>query len=691
MKKTVLLAPINMGTGLYTVTHGFVRALEKHGLKTLLLQPFSHENKGPSLEITNYTAPLSSDLIQHLLSNGEEEQILEFILRFTDHYNKECDVLVIEGLALTSAQNYATKLNHSIALCLSADIVLVASPMGKSIPSVIETIEIEAANFGGNKNPKLLGCIINKIGAPTDRQGNTRIDLFDPPEEIAISKEVIEKSKIPILATIPWKRSLMGTSVSGIKTHLSAELLNPEEFKDGPILHFALAAANISNVTSLLKSRALILTSGDREDILIAACLAFLSGIDLAGIVLTGGHLPSKETVRICQQAIASGFPILLVKTDSLRTAINLQNLNTLSIKEDPIHRDRVNNYIASKIDPQFFISFRNNYDGYTLSPAAFRYRLMTKAQKGKKRILLPESEDIRILQAAEFCMKKGIAHILLLGDKKRVETIAENNGIKLSPEIEIIDPKTMAPNYVQPLLEIRKHKGLTEKNAIDYLTDPIVVGMMMLFNGEVDGLVAGATTTTAHVLSPALKILGTKEGINLVSSVFFMCMPSEILVYGDCAVNQNPTAQGLADIAIQSAATAKAFDIDPIVAMISYSTLTSGFGKEVEKVKEATEIVRSRSKELICDGPLQYDAAKVPEIAKKKAPDSPVAGKASVFIFPDLNTANTTYKAVQRSAGVLSIGPILQGLKKPVNDLSRGATVEDIIYTIAITAIQAL
>jgi phosphate acetyltransferase len=315
----------------------------------------------------------------------------------------------------------------------------------------------------------------------------------------------------------------------------------------------------------------------------------------------------------------------------------------------------------------------------------------MTKAQKGKKRILLPESEDIRILQAADFCMKKGIAHILLLGDKKRVETIAENNGIKLSPEIEIIDPKTMAPNYVQPLLEIRKHKGLTEKNAIDYLTDPIVVGMMMLFNGEVDGLVAGATTTTAHVLSPALKILGTKEGVNLVSSVFFMCMPSEILVYGDCAVNQNPTAQGLADIAIQSAATAKAFDIDPIVAMISYSTLTSGFGKEVEKVKEATEIVRSRSKELICDGPLQYDAAKVPEIAKKKAPDSPVAGKASVFIFPDLNTANTTYKAVQRSAGVLSIGPILQGLKKPVNDLSRGATVEDIIYTIAITAIQAL
>ncbi len=682
MKQTIILAPINMGAGLYTVTNGFVRALEKHGVRVSFLQPFSHESNENS-------SPLSASALQHLLSNGEEEKILEFLIRFTAEHTKDCDVVVIEGLAIKSAQNYATKLNNSIALCLSADIVLVASPMGQNHSWVIENIEIEASNFGGIHNPKLLGCIINKVGGPTDRQGNTRIDLFDPPQEIALPKEVIEKSKVQIIGMIPWKRSLMGVNVTGVKKHLGAMDFNLNGFKDGPVLHFALAAANIQHVTNVFKARALIITSGDREDIFSAACLAFLSGIDLAGLVLTGGHTPSKETTRLCEKAISSGFPILLVPTDSLRTAINLQTLTTELKREDFSHREEVNNYIASKINAKWVDNLQKNYGGYTMSPVAFRYHLIKKAQEKHKTILLPEGQDIRILQAAEFCTQKGVAKIILLGNEGEIRRIATNNGLELSKKIQIIDPKTIALDYVAPLLELRKHKGLTEQNAIEFLNDPIVVGMMMLSTGKVDGIVAGATTTTANVLSPALKILGTVDGVKLVSSVFFMCMQSEILVYGDCAVNQNPTSEGLADIAIQSALTAQAFDIDPIVAMISYSTGTSGVGKEVEKVKEATEILHRKWPALICDGPLQYDAAKVPDIAKKKAPNSPVAGKANVFIFPDLNTANTTYKAVQRSAGVLSIGPILQGLKKPVNDLSRGASVEDIIYTIAITAIQ--
>ena len=284
----------------------------------------------------------------------------------------------------------------------------------------------------------------------------------------------------------------------------------------------------------------------------------------------------------------------------------------------------------------------------------------MKKATALKRTIILPEGDDPRILQAASFCSKKRIASIILLGNKEEIQKLCSDSGIQLDERITIIDPKSLASTYVGRLVELRKHKGLTEKNAIDYLSDPIVIGMMMLEEGKAHGLVAGANTTTANVVSPALKILKTAKEAKLVSSLFFMCLPEEVVVYADCAVNQNPTAEGLADIAIQTANTAKAFSIDPKIAMISYSTGSSGTGADVEKVKEAVKIAKDLDEDLEIDGPLQYDAASTPEIARKKAPESSIAGKANVFIFPDLNTANTTYKAVQRSSGALSIGPVL-------------------------------
>ena len=325
------------------------------------------------------------------------------------------------------------------------------------------------------------------------------------------------------------------------------------------------------------------------------------------------------------------------------------------------------------------------------MSPAKFRYNMMESARQANKRIVLPEGAEPRTVQAAAICQEKGLARCVLLASRADVEAVAAEKGITLPDSLEIIEPSSIIEQYVEPMVEMRKSKGLTAEQAREQLQDTVVLGTMMMAQNDVDGLVSGAVNTTANTIRPALQLIKTAPGASLVSSVFFMLLPGQVLVYGDCAVNPEPTAEELAEIAIQSADSAAAFGIEPRVALISYSTGTSGSGPAVEKVAQAVAIAQQKRPDLAIDGPLQYDAASVESVAKSKAPNSKVAGKATVFIFPDLNTGNCTYKAVQRNANVLSVGPMLQGLNKPVNDLSRGALIEDIVYTIALTAIQAV
>lgn len=324
------------------------------------------------------------------------------------------------------------------------------------------------------------------------------------------------------------------------------------------------------------------------------------------------------------------------------------------------------------------------------LSPYAFRNQVVQKAQSAKKRIVLPEGDEPRTIEAAAICQSRGIAQCVLLGERAKIEQVASEHGVILPNDIEIVEPDSIADRYVAPMVERRKGK-IDEAGAKQALADTVVLGTMMLQMGDVDGLVSGAVHTTADTIRPAFQLIKTAPQYSLVSSVFFMLLPEQVMVYGDCAVNPNPTAEQLAEIAIQSAESARAFGIDPKVAMISYSTINSGAGEDVETVKAAVQIIREKAPTLKVDGPLQFDAATVKSVGKQKAPNSAVAGEANVLIFPDLNTGNTTYKAVQRTADVISVGPMLQGLNKPVNDLSRGALVEDIVYTIALTAIQAI
>ena len=366
MKKVIFLSPVNAGVGLYTVALGFVRSLEKRGLKVCLLSPIAHKEERANKDLykclNNYSIPLPISAVEHLLSKREEDKILEFVLGYMNTHAQEADVVVITGIPQKNLQSYAVNLNSAIAAALSAEVILICSPGGKSLSFVSDHLEISADNFGGMKNKKILGCILNKVGAPTDRYGNTRIDLFDPPEDKALTFESFHNSKIKLLGFIPWKRSLMARHVNGVVKHLNAEVLNTESYQNHKILHFALAAATIDNVSKVFKPNVLIITSGDRNDIIIGACMAYLSGVNIAGLLLTGGHIPSKETMILCKKALDSGFPILSVKTDSLRTSIALQNIQTSMLEDDAVQTEEIKRYIAGKIDENFIESLKEEF-----------------------------------------------------------------------------------------------------------------------------------------------------------------------------------------------------------------------------------------------------------------------------------------------------------------------------------------
>ncbi len=678
MKHTLLMVPMGLGVGLTTVSIGLVHAFERQGVEVSYLNPFH------SLDINQ---------VEHLLSTGQEETLLELIIEQVEKKSESKGILVIQGIIGAQLRSYAPNLNSAIAKALDAEVIFVTTPGGKSAEDLKEQLIIAAKPYGGVESSRTVGCMINKVGAPVDKYGNARIDLFDLPEEKEEESrflQIFTQPSFRVLGSFPWKRQLMAPRVKDVAEYLNGEVISGKEMEKRRVNFFAIAAATIEHVSTVLRPDVMIITPADRSDTILATCIAYLNGINIAALLLSGDYSPSKAVMELCSQAAEQGLPILSVKTDTLRTAISLQNLNVKLPEDDVERRTALKEFVASHINTDWIKELISTEFERNLSPPAFRYQLLEKGRKANKKIILPEGEEPRIIQAATICVEKKIAHPILLGDPEKIRTIAKSHGISLREEIELLDPTPLREKYLQPLLELRKHKGLTEQNAKEALLDPIALGTMMLAQGEVDGLVAGTIHTTASTVRPALRLIKTKPGVKKVSSIFFMCLPKQVLVYGDCAVNQNPTAEELAEIAIQCADSAERFGIPPRVAMISYSTGTSGTGVDVTKVQEATARVKELRPDLLIDGPLQYDAAFSPDVAAKKAPDSPVAGKATVYVFPDLNTANTTYKAVQRSADVLSIGPMLQGLKKPVNDLSRGALVDDIVYTIAITAIQA-
>ncbi|HFX18210.1 MAG TPA: phosphate acetyltransferase, partial [Flavobacteriales bacterium] len=412
----------------------------------------------------------------------------------------------------------------------------------------------------------------------------------------------------------------------------------------------------------------------------------------ISGLVLTGGIKPEKPVLKLIN-GINASLPIIVVKPNTYEATTKIADLKPKINPYDTRKIMRSISLFKKYVDVKKILNKLIQYENEKMTPSMFLYNLEEWAARDRKKIVLPEGTDERILKAACRLQASGIVDLVLLGKRDQICNIVKNKGINLDcNKIEIIDPETSPKlkEYAEKLYELRKHKGITETTAMDLVKDPSYFGTMMVLMGDADGMVSGAVHTTQHTIRPALQLIKTKPDAKLVSSTFFMCLPDRVSAFADCAINPNPNAQELAEIAIATADSAKKFGIKPKVAMLSYSSGSSGKGEDVEKVREATQIVKTKRPDILVEGPIQYDAAVDPEVGKKKMPDSPVAGQASVLIFPDLNTGNNTYKAVQRETGALAIGPMLQGLNKPVNDLSRGCTVDDVYNTILVTAIQA-
>lgn len=709
MARRIMLIPVGSSVGLTSVSLGLVRAMQQQGLKVNFFKAMGQPRQGDEdaeksttiinqLGLIKPAPPLTSAYVEDMISNDKMDVLLEEIIALYEQYSSDEDLAIIEGLVSTQNHPYAVRLNREICNALDARIVLVSSPGNLSATQLNDKLEIVADNYGGHKNKKVLGCIFNKINAPLDERGRLSTELIEHHDENQTDKIIKKLKKLPIfnksfalLGCISWSFDLIAPRVKDVCKHLNATLLNEGDYLHRRLRSVHLCAREIHNMVWVLKPGALLVISGDRNDMFVMACLAALNGTKIGAILLTGGYEPDPRVMELCSQALESGLPVMLVNDNTWQTSLNLHFYNLEVPADDEQRINRVMDHAAGCIDPKWINSLTEGAAKVLrLSPPAFRFKLTQLAKAAKKTIVLPEGDEPRTIKAAAICAERGIAKCILLGDKAEILRVAEQQGVVLPDAVTIQQPEDIRQQYIEPLLALRKHKGLTAVVAAEQLLDNVVLGTMMLQQGHVDGLVSGAVNTTANTIRPALQLIKTAPGASLVSSIFFMLLPEQVLVYGDCAINPDPTAEQLADIAIQSADSAAAFGIDPKVAMISYSTGDSGTGIDVDKVKKATQIAQQKRPDLLIDGPLQYDAAIMENVASKKAPNSKVAGQATVFIFPDLNTGNTTYKAVQRSANLVSIGPMLQGMGKPVNDLSRGALVDDIVFTIALTAIQA-
>lgn len=709
MSRTIMLIPTGTSVGLTSVSLGVVRSMEQKGVQLSVFKPIAQPrisgNKDQTTEvlrshssITTIVEPLTMEYVESLLTSSKKDVLMEEIVaRYHDH-TKNAEVILIEGLVPTRKHSFAQSLNYEIAKTLGAEIVFVTATGNSSITQMQERLELVRNEFGGQRNKNIIGVIINKVNAPVDEQGRTRPDLseiFDDSTKATVANldpKQLSALNLPVLASIPWNFDLIATRAIDMAKHLGAEIVNEGEIKTRRVKSVTFCARSIPHMLEHFRPGSLLVTSADRPDVLVSASLAAMNGVEIGAVLLTGGYNIDAPIRQLCEQAFETGLPVFMVKSNTWQTSLNLQSFSLEVPADDHERIEKIQNYVARHISSDWIESLvADSERPNRLSPPAFRYQLTELARKAGKRIVLPEGDEPRTVKAASICAERGIATCVLLGNPDDIRRVASAQGIELGTGIEIVDPVKVREEYVARLVELRKSKGMTEVVAREQLEDNVVLGTLMLEKGEVDGLVSGAVHTTANTIRPPLQLIKTAPGSSLVSSVFFMLLPEQVFVYGDCAINPDPTAEQLSEIAIQSADSAKAFGIDPRVAMISYSTGDSGAGSDVEKVREATRLAQEKRPDLMIDGPLQYDAAVMADVAKSKAPNSPVAGKATVFIFPDLNTGNTTYKAVQRSADLVSIGPMLQGMRKPVNDLSRGALVDDIVYTVALTAIQAV
>jgi phosphate acetyltransferase len=637
----------------------------------------------------------SSDQVRQMVSAGRYDEVVDAILEAYQALAKRADFVVIEGTDYEGAMaSFEFDINADLSKNLGAPVVLVADAENafettltgkvrdpRALETMLENVRLVKENLE-ERRCEQLGLVLNR----TNPEAVADIQL--------LAAEPLRRLGLPILGALPRTESLDKPTIGEIAQALGAEVVSGRARLDVVAQQVHVAAMGLDQVLQRLERGVLVLVPGDRSDLLLGLGAAYGSATvpSPSGIVLTGGIPLQPATERLFLDLTRREMPVLAVPFSSYEAALKVSEVKA---RLDPAQRTRielVKSLVEQHVDAAPILArAAAGADPSRVTPKQFMHRIVDLARKRPRHVVLPEGVEERVLRAAEVVRLRGMAQLTLLGEERELERRIAALGLELEG-VNLVDPATSPwrEEFAKEYQRLRAHKNPTWEQAWDLMADPAYFGTMMVQLGRADGMVSGAITTTAATLRPALEFVRTAPGFGIASSVFFMLLPDTVLVYGDCAVNPNPTAEQLADIALASASTAQSFGIEPRVAMLSYSTGASGKGSDVEKVRAATALVRERAPDLPIEGPIQYDAAIDPAVARTKLPDSPVAGNATVFVFPDLNAGNNTYKAVQRAARAIAVGPVMQGLNKPVNDLSRGCSVPDIINTIAITAVQA-
>jgi len=694
MSKSIYITTIEPNSGKSLVSLGFLRMMLNQSSKVGYFRPIINKDKNSLYDDHTSTAinffnldikyedcyAFEQSEVVELLSEGKKEKVIHDIIKKYKSLEAKYDYVLVEGTDFSGEGGFTElDVNLMIAKNLGIPVLIVGAGNDKKKKDFINTMQLSYNSFI-QKEVDVIGVIANKI--EVDEMEYIKTELRK-----VIPKEVH-------IDVVPKVNFLANPTVKEVAEALNGKILFGEQFLDNSIGSYSTGAMQLRNYLTRIRENALVITPGDRADIILGAIQANSSSNypRIAGIILTGNLIPENSILKLIE-GIQSTVPIISVdggtfgisnKIGAVKSKIYASNSKKIMLALDTfdtyINVERLNKILSK-------------FSSDKLTPSMFQYNLLQRAKSCRKHIVLPEGNDERIMEAAARLQLLNIVDLTLLGDRREIQQKADQLGLQIDLEkINILNPEDSIHNedFAKTLYEARKHKGLTETTAMDLTRDVSYYGTLMILNGLADGMVSGAVHTTMHTIKPALQIIKTKPGVNVVSSVFFMCLSDRVSVMGDCAVNPNPNAEELAEIAISSAQSAEAFSIKARVAMLSYSSGSSGKGEEVEKVRKATEIAKKLNPDLLIEGPIQYDAAVDMSVAKTKMPDSKVAGQASVLIFPDLNTGNNTYKAIQRETGALAIGPMLQGLNKPVNDLSRGCTVEDIFNTVLLTAIQA-
>lgn len=695
MTKTIFIATTEPYSGKSIIALGLINMLLGKARKVGYFKPIINEEPAEKKDVDIETIvhyfglPIAYEdtyafTRQHAMKKMESDstrgELINSIIGKVKKLEESYDFVVIEGSDyLGEGTAFEFETNVTIAKNLNAPVIMVVSGEHKTTAQVVNTVQAMLRNFNV-REVGVLAVVANKV----------KKEVVNELKELLTT----QLSSETILAIIPENKKLQNPSMKEIHEQLGGKLLYGQEQLNNQVDNFVTGAMHLPHFLDHISENVLIVTPGDRGDIIIGALQAGLSVNypKIAGLVLTAGLVPEEPVMRLLN-GLQTVLPIISVKEGTFHTTALLGSIRSRissdNDKKIQLAISTFEKYVEVNILNEKIVTFKS--EGIT--PHMFQYQLAKRAKKSTKHIVLPEGNEDRILKAAARLITQEIVTLTLLGDPHEIAASIKRLGLNLDlNDIQIINPAQSEHynEYVETLFELRKNKGLKMEAASDLMLDGSYFGTMMVHKGHADGMVSGAIHTTQHTIRPALQFVKTKPGISTVSSVFFMCLPDRVAVFGDCAVNPDPTAEQLAEIAISSAESSLRFGIEPRIAMLSYSSGTSGEGVDVEKVRLATEIVKQKRPDLNVEGPIQYDAAVDPIVGKQKMPDSKVAGQASVLIFPDLNTGNNTYKAVQRETGALAIGPMLQGLNKPINDLSRGCTVDDIFNTVIITAIQA-